>query len=97
MALFKIHKDLIRQEPGLLPFLLSQFDGKEKDVTTAEDAIYQMEAYLLSGEGVPSSGQLDFTVSSSDNPEIPPGATVLKEKYKCERGEFTVWYEYFPR
>lgn len=95
MALFKIHRDLIKQDPGILPFLFSQFDGNQKDVTTINDAINQMEAYLVSGEGVPSGGQLEFTFSCDEHVVVPSSATILKDKYVCDAGEFLVWYECF--
>lgn len=95
MALFKIHKDLINHEPGLLPYLLGQFDGEEIDVTTAQDHINQVKAYLVSGPGVPSEGQLEFTMSKVNTVDVPLGATLLKDKFISETGEYLVWYECF--
>lgn len=89
MALLKIHNDLLKQDPELLPFIEKEFQ-QVLTVSTIQDGINGFQAYLIQDPRIDEKcRELDLMISTADIPDYIHERAILG-KYK---GEYNAWFD----
>lgn len=82
MAIVKFCKELLALEPDIKDFVLSHSTEEVLNVTTAQDAIDQTEAYMIGFDGFPTSGTVVLCFMEQGRSTSPEGYTAFSGLYR---------------